>query len=67
MTIILKHAAIPNFIHLLSLPRNQVPEWSSSYIDYKGLKKFIKSVVVNDMQRENVDVAGKIKSTPALS
>ncbi|KAK6070940.1 glycerophosphoryl diester phosphodiesterase [Seiridium cupressi] len=26
-----------------SLPRNQVPEWASSYIDYKGLKKLIKA------------------------
>ncbi|KAF2018787.1 GDPD-domain-containing protein [Aaosphaeria arxii CBS 175.79] len=25
-----------------NLPRNQVPEWASSYIDYKGLKKLIK-------------------------
>ncbi|EHK97661.1 putative Glycerophosphodiester phosphodiesterase GDE1 [Glarea lozoyensis 74030] len=26
-----------------NLPRNQVPEWSSSYINYKGLKKLIKT------------------------
>ncbi|KAF7533207.1 hypothetical protein G7054_g7282 [Neopestalotiopsis clavispora] len=26
-----------------TLPRNQVPEWASSYIDYKGLKKLIKA------------------------
>ncbi|KAI9666725.1 MAG: Glycerophosphocholine phosphodiesterase [Alyxoria varia] len=26
-----------------NLERNQVPEWSSEYIDYKGLKKLIKS------------------------
>ncbi|RDL37267.1 GDPD-domain-containing protein [Venustampulla echinocandica] len=26
-----------------NLPRNQVPEWSSSYINYKGLKKLIKA------------------------
>ncbi|KAH6656705.1 glycerophosphodiesterase GDE1 [Truncatella angustata] len=26
-----------------NLPRNQVPEWASSYIDYKGLKKLIKA------------------------
>ncbi|KAH7114248.1 glycerophosphodiester phosphodiesterase GDE1 [Dendryphion nanum] len=33
-----------------SLPRNQVPEWASSYIDYKGLKKLIKtaSLAVKD-------------------
>ena len=26
-----------------NLARNQVPEWSSEYIDYKRLKKLIKS------------------------
>ncbi|EUC31299.1 hypothetical protein COCCADRAFT_101684 [Bipolaris zeicola 26-R-13] len=26
-----------------NLPRNQVPEWASSYINYKGLKKLIKN------------------------
>ncbi|TKA69425.1 hypothetical protein B0A49_04766 [Cryomyces minteri] len=26
-----------------NLPRNQVPEWASSYINYKGLKKLIKA------------------------
>ncbi|KAK8193210.1 glycerophosphodiester phosphodiesterase GDE1 [Phyllosticta capitalensis] len=26
-----------------NLPRNQVPEWASAYIDYKGLKKLIKA------------------------
>lgn len=26
-----------------NLPRNQVPEWASSYIDYKALKKLIKA------------------------
>ncbi|KAF2266841.1 GDPD-domain-containing protein [Lojkania enalia] len=26
-----------------NLPRNQVPEWASSYINYKGLKKLIKT------------------------
>ncbi|KAI0136968.1 glycerophosphoryl diester phosphodiesterase [Xylariales sp. AK1849] len=26
-----------------NLPRNQVPEWAPSYIDYKGLKKLIKA------------------------
>lgn len=25
-----------------SLPRNQVPEWAAFYINYKGLKRFIK-------------------------
>ncbi|MCJ1403670.1 Glycerophosphocholine phosphodiesterase [Xylographa trunciseda] len=27
-----------------NLPRNQVPEWASSYINYKALKKLIKNV-----------------------
>jgi glycerophosphodiester phosphodiesterase len=27
-----------------NLPRNQVPEWGSSYINYKSLKKLIKTV-----------------------
>lgn len=26
-----------------NLPRNQVPEWASAYINYKGLKKLIKA------------------------
>lgn len=26
-----------------NLPRNQVPEWASYYIDYKSLKKLIKT------------------------
>ena len=25
-----------------NLPRNQVPEWSTEYINYKALKKLIK-------------------------
>lgn len=32
------------------MSRNQVPEWSSNYIEYKGLKKQIKLVV---LQRNN--------------
>jgi hypothetical protein len=39
-----------------SLPRNQVPEWASSYINYKGLKKLIKAAASNP---ENADLAGK--------
>jgi glycerophosphodiester phosphodiesterase len=27
-----------------NLPRNQVPEWASSYINYKSLKKLIKTL-----------------------
>ncbi|KAH8156340.1 hypothetical protein CIB48_g11907 [Xylaria polymorpha] len=36
----------PGIITLMqrhSLPRNQVPEWASAYINYKGLKKLIKA------------------------
>ncbi|KAF2182168.1 GDPD-domain-containing protein [Zopfia rhizophila CBS 207.26] len=29
-----------------NLPRNQVPEWASSYINYKGLKKLVKSASI---------------------
>lgn len=41
-----------------SLPRNQVPEWSASYIDYKGLKKLIKSASRAQQAGEEVDLAG---------
>ncbi|KAI1863309.1 uncharacterized protein JN550_009629 [Neoarthrinium moseri] len=33
-----------------NLPRNQVPEWASSYIDYKGLKKLIKAAAEKGAQ-----------------
>ncbi|KAL1311879.1 hypothetical protein AAFC00_001951 [Neodothiora populina] len=32
------------------LPRNQVPEWASAYINYKGLKKLIKSAAAQGAQ-----------------
>lgn len=41
-----------------SLPRNQVPEWASSYINYKGLKKLIKAAVHTANSGEKVDLAG---------
>ncbi|KAI9789071.1 MAG: Glycerophosphocholine phosphodiesterase [Candelina submexicana] len=41
-----------------NLSRNQVPEWSSSYINYKGLKKQIKSAAEAAKQESNVDLAG---------
>jgi len=41
-----------------SLPRNQVPEWSASYIDYKGLKKLIKAASGAQQAGEVVDLAG---------
>ncbi|KAL7270756.1 Glycerophosphocholine phosphodiesterase [Rhizina undulata] len=40
-----------------SLPRNQVPEWSSSYIDYKGLKKLIKNLVAEQRATGEADLA----------
>lgn len=36
-----------------NLPRNQVPEWASTYIKYKSLKKLIKSAA------DTADTAGK--------
>lgn len=43
-----------------NLPRNQVPEWASAYIDYKGLKKLIKAAgeTARNKGREP-DLAGK--------
>ncbi|KAI0384626.1 glycerophosphodiester phosphodiesterase GDE1 [Hypomontagnella monticulosa] len=40
-----------------NLPRNQVPEWASSYIDYKGLKKLIKAATKTANAGEEVDLA----------
>ncbi|KAK3081744.1 hypothetical protein LTS18_003216, partial [Coniosporium uncinatum] len=40
-----------------NLPRNQVPEWASSYIDYKGLKKLIKSPVEATKNGQDADLA----------
>lgn len=31
-----------------NLPRNQVPEWSANYINYKKLKKLIKDASTDD-------------------
>lgn len=42
-----------------SLPRNQVPEWASAYINYKGLKKLIKAASQASQNGEEVDLAGK--------
>ena len=45
-----------------NLPRNQVPEWDTSYINYKSLKKLIKSVAEDakhsDAGNTGVDTAG---------
>ncbi|KAK4043531.1 Glycerophosphoryl diester phosphodiesterase family-domain-containing protein [Parachaetomium inaequale] len=40
-----------------NLPRNQVPEWAGSYINYKGLKKLIKAGVRAAQEGEQVDLA----------
>ena len=49
-----------------NLPRNQVPEWASSYINYKGLKKLIKSASQGDQQDGDPDLAGRmVQSIPA--
>ena len=42
-----------------NLPRNQVPEWASSYIDYKHLKKLIKTASADAKNGEDPDLAGK--------
>lgn len=40
-----------------NLPRNQVPEWASSYIDYKGLKKHIKAASLSAKEGLDPDLA----------
>ncbi|KAI9882398.1 MAG: hypothetical protein M1823_005855 [Watsoniomyces obsoletus] len=40
-----------------NLPRNQVPEWSSAYIDYKGLKKLIRLTAENVKNGGEPDLA----------
>ncbi|THX29926.1 GDPD-domain-containing protein [Aureobasidium pullulans] len=40
-----------------NLPRNQVPEWASEYINYKGLKKLIKAAEHNTEAGGEVDLA----------
>ncbi|KAK3683761.1 Glycerophosphoryl diester phosphodiesterase family-domain-containing protein [Podospora appendiculata] len=40
-----------------NLPRNQVPEWASSYINYKGLKKLVKALAVAAKNGDQVDLA----------
>ena len=43
-----------------NLSRNQVPEWASSYINYKGLKKLIKSATEVARRGEDPDLAGEL-------
>lgn len=42
-----------------NLPRNQVPEWSTSYIQYKSLKKLIKSAADEAKHGDGADTAGQ--------
>ncbi|KAI0025720.1 Glycerophosphoryl diester phosphodiesterase family-domain-containing protein [Xylariomycetidae sp. FL0641] len=39
-----------------NLPQNQVPEWASSYVDYKGLKKLIKAAAQKEKAGEKADL-----------
>lgn len=49
-----------NFFVIFTNPRNQVPEWASQYINYKGLKKLIKSAAAHATQTsEEPDLAGR--------
>ena len=43
-----------------NLPRNQVPEWASSYINYNDLKKLIKAAQAAVKQGSEVDLAGDL-------
>lgn len=43
-----------------NLPRNQVPEWASSYINYKSLKKLIKTASEGERQDGAPDLAGMV-------
>ena len=51
-----------------NLPRNQVPEWSTSYIQYKALKKLIKSAVKSTERGDGADTAGQsfLETCPML-
>ena len=42
-----------------NLPRNQVPEWSTSYIQYKALKKLIKSAARDAKHGDAADTVGR--------
>jgi glycerophosphodiester phosphodiesterase len=41
-----------------NLPRNQVSEWATSYIQYKTLKKLIKAASTAVHHGELLDLAG---------
>ena len=47
-----------------NLPRNQVPEWASYYINYKGLKKLIKACTEATRDGRPADTAGASAFSP---
>lgn len=47
-----------------NLPRNQVPEWATSYIDYKALKKLIKTAQKAIEADDDPDLAGMVSLAP---
>jgi len=49
-----------------NLPRNQVPEWSAEYINYKGLKKLVKSASELFKHSQEADLASKYRDLPRL-
>jgi glycerophosphodiester phosphodiesterase len=49
-----------------NLPHNQVPEWASSYIDYKALKKIIKSTKNETRAGEDADLASTVRLASPL-
>lgn len=50
-----------------NLPRNQVPEWASSYIDYKALKKLIKAAKKEADHGDEPDLAGTVSALLGIS
>lgn len=50
-----------------NLPRNQVPEWSSAYINYKGLKKLIKSAQQGGNAGADTDLAGQYRKRTRIT
>jgi glycerophosphodiester phosphodiesterase len=49
-----------------NLPHNQVPEWASSYIDYKVLKKIIKTTKNETRAGEDADLASTVRLASLL-
>ena len=49
-----------------NLPRNQVPGWTAEYINYKSLKKLIKSAAAQQKRGEEPDLTGLFSSSAAI-